>query len=203
MTHKKTDGRFSWNFIKYTRVGVYYRWFLKKKFCYCSYYAKKPKKNNQISISKIIVGLQGMDTRNPPFETRTTHSGAFQQVRRGCRCNCRCNGIRSVPQDLEENSRQSQTQTPPRQRGNFETTALHKPPWQASTPESLTSTPDTVVKTQQSSSSLGITINTPQSTTALIYKRDDENDSDNTRSKTKSKKRLNLEFIDIGSYWFF
>lgn len=115
----------------------------------------------------------------------------FLQVRRGCRCNCRCNGRRSVPQDLEENSRQSQTQTPHRQRGNFETTALHTPSSQASTPESLTSTPDTVVKTQQSSSSLDITMNTPQSTTSLIYKRDDENVSDNTRSKTKSKKRLN------------
>lgn len=36
------------------------------------------RKKKQISLSKIIVGLQGMDTRNPPFETRTTDSGVFQ-----------------------------------------------------------------------------------------------------------------------------
>lgn len=112
----------------------------------------------------------------------------FLQVRRGCRCNCRCNGRHRVPQDLEEDPSQSQTQTPPRQRGNFETTILHTPPSQASTPESLTSTPNTVVKTQQSSASVDITMETPQSTTALI-KPDDENVSDNTRSK--AKKRLN------------
>lgn len=48
-----------------------------KKFCF-SYAKKKHTKKQQISISKIIVGLQGMDTGNPPFETRTTDSGVFQ-----------------------------------------------------------------------------------------------------------------------------
>lgn len=52
--------------------------FKKKSFAIVVIMQKKQKKPNQISISKIIVGLQGMDTRNPPFETRTTHSGAFQ-----------------------------------------------------------------------------------------------------------------------------
>lgn len=37
---------------------------------------KQKKKPNK--YSKIIVGLQGMDTRNPPFERRTTDSGVFQ-----------------------------------------------------------------------------------------------------------------------------
>lgn len=46
-----------------------------KKFAIVVIMQKNPQ---QISISKIIVVLQGMDTGNPPFQTRTTDSGVFQ-----------------------------------------------------------------------------------------------------------------------------